>query len=107
MTYHKEEFMSQPNLAVVEGVTTDEEATKEQYVINYLKSMVALEEAMEPFKEQKKELRTEYVENGWLTKDDIWSAVKAFRLYRQAADLDELNDMFDLIERQFGSTEGA
>ena len=99
--------MSQPNLAVVEGVTTDEETTKEQYVINYLKSMVALEEAMEPFKEQKKELRTEYVENGWLTKDDIWSAVKAFRLYRQAADLDELNDMFDLIERQFGSTEGA
>ena len=99
--------MSQPNLAVVEGVTTDEEATKEQYVINYLKSMVALEEAMEPFKEQKKELRVEYVENGWLTKDDIWSAVKAFRLYRQAADLDELNDMFDLIERQFGSTEGA
>ena len=62
---------------------------------------------MEPFKEQKNELRTEYVENGWLTKDDIWSAVKAFRLYRQAADLDELNDMFDLIERQFGSTEGA
>ena len=99
--------MSQPNLAVVEGVTTDEETTKEQYVINYLKSMVALEEAMEPFKEQKKELRVEYVENGWLTKDDIWSAVKAFRLYRQAADLDELNDMFDLIERQFGSTEGA
>lgn len=99
--------MSQPSLSVVEGVTTDEETTKEQYVINYLKSMVALEEAMEPFKEQKKELRTEYVENGWLTKDDIWSAVKAFRLYRQAADLDELNDMFDLIERQFGSTEGA
>lgn len=85
--------MSQPSLSVVEDVTTNEETTKEQYVINYLKSMVALEEAMEPFKEQKKELRTEYVENGWLTKDDIWSAVKAFRLYRQAADLDELNDM--------------
>ena len=99
--------MSQPSLSVVEGVTTDEETTKEQYVINYLKSMVALEEAMEPFKEQKKELRTEYVENGWLTKDDIWSAVKAFRLYRQAADLDDLYDMFDLIELQFGSTEGS
>ena len=64
--------------------------------------MVALEEAMEPFKEQKKELRTEYVENGWLSKDDIWAAVKAFRLYKQAADLDELNDMFEVIEKQFG-----
>lgn len=100
--------MSQPNLSVVDGVNetnaTDEE-TKEQYVINYLKSMVALEEAMEPYKEQKKDLRTEYVENGWLSKDEIWAAVKAFRLYKQAADLDELNDMFDLIEKQFGSAE--
>ena len=34
--------MSQPSLSVVEDVTTNEETTKEQYVINYLKSMVAL-----------------------------------------------------------------
>tara|TARA_B100000700_G_C14404701_1_gene560791 strand:- start:55 stop:348 length:294 start_codon:yes stop_codon:yes gene_type:complete len=93
------------SLKVVDNYSTDEEATKEQYVINYLKSMVAIEEAMEPFKEQKKELRGEFIENGWLTKDDIWSAVKAFRLYKQAADLDELNDMFDLIEKQFGQRE--
>ena len=93
------------SLKVVDNYSTDEEATKEQYVINYLNSMVAIEEAMEPFKEQKKELRGEFIENGWLTKDDIWSAVKAFRLYKQAADLDELNDMFDLIEKQFGQRE--
>ena len=43
------------SLKVVDNYSTDEEATKEQYVINYLKSMVAIEEAMEPFKEQKKE----------------------------------------------------
>ena len=102
--------MSQPNLSVVDetnktNTTAKEEAMKEQYVINYLKSMLALEEAMEPYKEQKKELRTEYVENDWLTKDEIWAAVKAFRLYKQAADLDELNDMFELIENQFGSSE--
>ncbi|QDP51322.1 MAG: hypothetical protein GOVbin630_20 [Prokaryotic dsDNA virus sp.] len=103
--------MSQPNLTVLDGVvennSTSDEETKENYIINYLKSMVALEEAMEPYKEQKKELRAEYVENGWLSKDDIWAAVKAFRLYKQAADLDELNDMFDLIEKQFGPTEGV
>ena len=32
----------------------DEETTKEQYVINYLKSMISIEQAIEPFKEQKK-----------------------------------------------------
>jgi len=96
--------MSQPSLTVLDGTTEDtpEETTKEQYVVNYLKSMVDLEEAIEPYKEQKKELRTEYVENGWLSKNDIWAAVKAFRLYKQAADLDELNDMFEVIEKQFG-----
>lgn len=94
---------SQPNLTVINN--EDDEVSKEQYVINYLKSMVALEEAMEPFKEQKKELRDEYVENNWLTKDEIWSAVKAFRLYKKAADMDDLNDMFDIIEKQFGAQE--
>jgi hypothetical protein len=95
--------MSQPNLSVVEG--TDKETSKEQYVINYLKSMLALEEAMEPYKEQKKDLRKEYIDNDWLTKDDIWAAVKALRLFKKAADIDDLNDMFDIIERQFGAPE--
>ena len=80
--------MSQPNLTVIDN--DDNEVSKEQYVVNYLKSMIALEEAMEPYKEQKKELRDEYVANKWLTKDEIWSAVKAFRLYKKAADMDDL-----------------
>tara|TARA_R100000008_G_scaffold84065_1_gene70601 strand:- start:690 stop:986 length:297 start_codon:yes stop_codon:yes gene_type:complete len=95
--------MSQPNLSVVENA--NEEVSKEQYVINYLKSMVALEEAMEPYKEQKKDLRKEYIDNDWLSKDDIWAAVRAFRLYKKAADIDDINDMFDIIERQFGAPE--
>ena len=94
--------MSQPSLTIIEN-EENEEVAKEQYVINYLKSMLALEEAREPYKEQKKDLRAEYVENKWLTKDDIWSAVKAFRLYSKSADMDDLNDMFDIVERQFGT----
>jgi len=80
----------------------EEETTKEQYVVEYLKSMLAVEQAMEPYKEQKKELRKEYIEEGWLTQQDIWSAVKAFRLYEQGADMDDLNDMFETVEKQFG-----
>lgn len=81
----------------------EEEVSKEEYVVSYLKSMIAIEQAMEPFKEQKKELRKEYMGNGWLTRQDIWSAVKAFRLYEQEADMDDLNDMFETVEKQFGS----
>ena len=31
--------------------------TKEQHVANFIKTLIAIETAMEPFKEQKKELR--------------------------------------------------
>lgn len=89
-------------LREVKETEQTEEEKKEQYVVNYLKSMIALEEAMEPFKEQKKDLRREYIENGWLSKDEVWSATKAFRLYEKGADMDDLNDMFDAIERRFG-----
>ena len=41
--------------------TKDNEETKENYVINYLKSMITIEDAIEPYKEQKKDLRTEYI----------------------------------------------
>ena len=65
--------MSVPKLTIVSTVEEDEvENSKEQYVINYLKSVFALEEAIEPYKEQKKELRAEFIENGWLTRDEIW-----------------------------------
>ena len=53
----------------------------------------ALEEAMEPYKEQKRELKAEYVEEGWLTKQDISLAVKAYRLAKSETDMSELIDM--------------
>lgn len=89
------------SLKLVDENLSDEEA-REQYIINYLKSVVALEEAIEPYREQKKELRKEYIDNGWLSREDIWSAIKAYRLYIQGADMDDLNDMFATVEKKFG-----
>ena len=97
--------MSQAILQVVQDDNIENEKSKEEYIVNYLKSMIALEEAMEPYKEQKKDLRTEFIENGWLTKEDIWSAVKALRMYQKSADLDAVNEMFDIIEKKFGQKE--
>jgi len=50
---------------------------KKRYVLEYIRSLVAIEEAIEPYKEQKRELRTEYREQGWLNTDEIRAAVKA------------------------------
>ena len=75
--------------------TTNEE--RKRYVKEYIRSMVAIEEAMEPYKEQKRDLRTEYRENGWLNTDEIRAAVKAYRLFKDNVNIDEVVENFEMF----------
>lgn len=70
---------------------------KKRYVKEYIRSLSAIEEAMEPYKEQKRELRTEFRENGWLDTDELRAAVKAYRLYKGKVNIDEVVDNYNLI----------
>ena len=63
----------------------------------YITSIKALEDAMEPFKEQKRELRKEYDDNGWLNKDEQRMVVRAYRLLKDDVDIGELIDMYDAL----------
>lgn len=76
------------------------ELTKEDYIVNYIKSIAMLEEAMLPYKEQRKDLRKSYVDNGWLEKEDIKLAVRAYRLMKQDVDFDELRQTYRTIKNQ-------
>lgn len=76
------------------------EPTKEDYIVNYIKSLATLEEAMLPFREQRKDLRKSYVDNGWLEKEDIKLAVRAYRLMKQDVDFDELRQAYRTIKQQ-------
>ena len=40
----------------------DEETEKERHISEYIRSLKTIEDAMEPYKEQKRELRKEYNE---------------------------------------------
>ena len=75
--------------------TTNNE--KKQYVKEYIRSLAAIEECIEPYQEQKRELRSEFRENGWLDTDEIRSAVKAYRLYKGKFNIDEVVDNFNAI----------
>jgi len=86
------------NLKVVGTVTTTD-TKKEEKIVDYIKSIKELEDTMEPFKEQKRDLKKNYVDNGWLTKEEISTAVKAFRLMKGDVDLDQMRDFFNLYER--------
>ena len=75
--------------------TTNNE--RKRYVKEYIRSLVAIEEAMEPYKEQKRDLRTEFRENGWLNTDEIRAAVKAYRLFKDNVNIDEVVENFEMF----------
>ena len=70
---------------------------KKRYVLEYIRSLVAIEEAIEPYKEQKRELRTEYREQGWLNTDEIRAAVKACRLFKGKVNIDDVYDNYKAL----------
>jgi len=86
--------MTKGNLKVVES-----EAIKEEKIVDYIKSLSALEEEMAPYKDQKRALKQNYIENGWLSKEEISSAVKAFRLMKSEVDLEQMKDFFELYSK--------
>ena len=95
----KFEFVTNNTAAIVEEYEEAAFKTKEQHMADYIKSMKALEDAMEPYKEQKRELKTEYIDSGWLTKEDISLTVRAYRLLKNDVDIDALIDIYDNLRK--------
>lgn len=71
--------------------------TKQEHIVDYVNSIAALDDAMNPYREQKAELRKSYVENKWLTKDEIKMALKAYRLQKDQTDIEQLTEMMDML----------
>jgi len=92
----KFEAFTQVPLAIVEEY--EEPRSKEQHMGDYIKSVKSLEDAMEPYKEQKRELKTEYIDNGWLTKEDISLTVRAYRLLKNDVDMEALIDIYENLK---------
>jgi hypothetical protein len=80
---------------------------KERYVLEYIRSLNAIEECMEPYKEQKRELRKEFRSNGWLSTDEIRTAVKAYRFMKSELNVDEFYDTYQLLLNKKGKSNAA
>jgi len=91
------------NVVHIEPYQDDEEEgvvlSKEEHIKNYLKDLAETEAAMEPFKEHKRDMRKSYIEEGYLTKDEIWAAVKAYRMIKDEKDMDALIDAYDQVKK--------
>ena len=78
---------------------SEEILEKEQRITDYIKSMASIEDAMEPYKDQKRALKGNYVENGWLSKEEISMAVKAYRMVKGDVDIEQLMDFYDHVSK--------
>ena len=79
--------------AIVEQVR-DEKAEK---MIEYVKSLKAIEDAIEPYAEQKRELKKDFKDQGWLTKEEISMTVKAYRMMKKDVDIDQFVSIFESL----------
>jgi len=86
------------NLKVVVNADMRETKSKEEHISDYIESLKAIEEAMEPYKEQKRELKKEYLDKKWLSKEDISLSVRALRLLKDKVDIGALIDMYESLK---------
>ena len=74
---------------------------KAQKMAEYIQSLAAVEDCMRPYREQRKELRKNFIENDWLDKDEISLATKAYRMWEQQIDFDDFAKIFEAVETSF------
>ena len=81
--------------AIVEEIRDE----KTEKMIEYIKSLKAIEDAIEPYAEQKRELKKDFKDHGWLTGDEISMTVKAYRMMKSDVDIDQFVAVFDTIRK--------
>ena len=84
--------------AIVEEVRDE----KTEKMIEYIKSLKAIEEAIEPYAEQKRELKAEFKEQGWLTAEEISLTVKAYRMMTAEVDMGQLLSIYEGLMTRTG-----
>tara|TARA_R110000824_G_scaffold25542_2_gene88983 strand:- start:358 stop:597 length:240 start_codon:yes stop_codon:yes gene_type:complete len=68
------------------------------YLIEYFKAFQAVELEMEPYKEHKKDLKKNYVENGWLSKQEISQGLRAYRMLKKGENIDDFTEIFEKLQ---------
>ncbi len=75
-------------------MTDEKPKSKEERIKDFVRSFQAVEEAMVPYKEQRSDLKKNYAENEWLSKNEIKNIIRALRLLKDETDFAELEQMY-------------
>ena len=94
--------MINDDIKVVVNQNYKDTKSKEEHISDYIESLKAIEEAMAPYQEQKRELKKEYLDKKWLSKEDISLSVRALRLLKDDVDIAALIDMYNGLKNKHG-----
>ena len=75
---------------------------KKKRIVDLIKSLGEIEACIEPYQEQRKELRTSYVENNWLSNDEYSLVKKAYNNAKKKIKFDDLAEISEVVEKEFG-----
>jgi hypothetical protein len=80
----------------------DEDIDKDEagHMIDFIKSISALKQAMQPFKDQMKDLKQDYKENEWLDAKQQKMAMKIHSMIDDEVELSEFIDLFKSVNKQ-------
>ena len=73
---------------------------KKKRVTDLIKSYRAIDGAIQPYQDQRKELRTEYIENQWLNNNEISLVKKAYNAVKTKVDLDDLGTFMEIVKKE-------
>lgn len=73
------------------------EKSKDEYIRDFVKSIAAINEEIKVYRDQMKDLKKSYIDNGHLSKDEIKLAMQAYRLVKNKVDIDQLDAFFDKV----------
>ena len=83
----------------ISEITIDEE--KRKRIRNLFKSFCEIDNAIEPFREQRRDLRNSYIENDWLTNDEFSLAKKAYTALKSNINLDDVQIFIEIGKEGF------
>lgn len=80
------------------NVQQEEKVSKEDRLVDFIKVMDEIDRQMLPYREHRAATKQSYKENGWLTKDEMSMAMKAYRMLKKGQDVGKIVDYFNILK---------
>ncbi len=79
---------------------------KQERMLEYIRQLTEIEVQMEPLKEDKRQLKADFKEAGWLTGDEISMTVKVYRMIKSDSfDISEFMQVYNSLATSVGKNQ--